>query len=297
MTTLTHILVPTDFSEPAQRALAYAGDLARRTGARLTVMYADNLIPPLDAGVEMRASAYATTAMLEERARHDIAADVRKLIDPTVDVKTIIRIATAEEGILAQARESKPDLIVMGTHGRSGVPRLVFGSVTEAVMRGANVPVLAVSPESETKSSINTIVSCVDFSEAWLQAINLAGSLTPEDAHFFIIGAVSPDAIHSTAALREIEEWTPAALASRCRFMLFSKVHFAENVARFAQRIEANLLVATEPHVRNIVEVLRGTVAERLMQSSHCPVLTVTEPESSSHAGLPVDRDAGVTMF
>jgi nucleotide-binding universal stress UspA family protein len=137
------ILVPTDFSERADSALDYAIDLARKLGAKITVMHA-YLVTPLD----VLEGALVTTEGAAERieAAHGAALDatIEKRKDRGVELGRLLEEGEPRDSILAAAEEVGADLIVIGTHGRRGISRAVLGSVTEWVVRHATCPVLTV---------------------------------------------------------------------------------------------------------------------------------------------------------
>ena len=131
------ILVPTDFSDASRHALHRAADVARACSAELTVIYADRF-RPLDEtdGEDVERSKAAATARLQE--------EVRREVPPNIPVDSFVVVDTPVAAILNVAKERNVDWIVMGTHGRSGLTRLVLGSVTEQVLRRADRPVLTV---------------------------------------------------------------------------------------------------------------------------------------------------------
>jgi len=141
------ILVPTDFSEMASRALRYAATLADQSGAHLLVLYADNFTIPVD---------YTTTAaqvaigsqQLADNAREELQKYTELNVGPNVPFDVRVVIGSPTTAILNEVHETGADLIVMGTHGRSGVRRLIVGSVTDAVVRMATVPVLTVNEKT-----------------------------------------------------------------------------------------------------------------------------------------------------
>jgi nucleotide-binding universal stress UspA family protein len=144
--TLRRILVPHDFSDTAQHALAYALDLAEKLGARVTIVHAYEVVYGFPESVQL------TTEMLsavQSAARTALEALVARTQRPGVVVDAVLRQGPAWSEIDEVAKEAHVDLIVMGTHGRRGIARALLGSVAEKVVRTAPCPVLTVhGPES-----------------------------------------------------------------------------------------------------------------------------------------------------
>jgi len=132
------ILHPTDFSEQSRPAFDLACSLARDYGATLVVAHVAP--PPLALPTEgvVLGPVFEDTAELRARLEQVRPAD------PRVAVRHRLTIGPPAEEILAAAEEEKADLIVMGTHGRGGLSRVLMGSVAEAVLRKAPCPVLTV---------------------------------------------------------------------------------------------------------------------------------------------------------
>jgi nucleotide-binding universal stress UspA family protein len=132
------ILHATDYSEQARAAFDLACALARDFGAELVVCHVSP--PPIIASGEGVLVDFPTgeAEQMEGRLKH-IQSD-----DPQVRVTHQLLRGDAAKEILRLAGDTKADLIVMGTHGRSGIGRLVLGSVAEAVMRKAPCPVVTV---------------------------------------------------------------------------------------------------------------------------------------------------------
>lgn len=138
------ILFPTDFSEGSANALPYAVDLAKNYGAKLYMLHviydiatASGLHVPHVSVDEMYKELLASAKKELERFGADILKDLK-------DIEyTIIRGIPYEE-ILKFAKENNIDLIVIGTHGRKGLDRVLFGSTAERVVRNSSCPVLTV---------------------------------------------------------------------------------------------------------------------------------------------------------
>lgn len=138
------ILHPTDFSDRSNLAFHVACSLAQAYRANLVLLYVGGPIEPL--------SSVSLIPTVDE-AKDDLWKKLNTFSpdDPQVSVSRHIRNGQAAEEILQQAKESHADMIVMGTHGRTGLGRLLLGSVAEAVLRSAACPVVTVKlpPASE----------------------------------------------------------------------------------------------------------------------------------------------------
>jgi nucleotide-binding universal stress UspA family protein len=138
------ILVPVDFSKYSQRALEIACELAKSFETPITLMHA-YVIPtyPLPEGYVL-ASAETVAELMDktQKAMNEVKATALKLGAPKVDVILSEGVAFAE--IVRAAREKGFDLIVMGTHGRTGLKHALLGSVAEKVVRKAPCAVLTV---------------------------------------------------------------------------------------------------------------------------------------------------------
>ena len=133
---LKKLLVPIDFSECSRKALQYAIPLARQFDAELHLLHVVAAYPPIpemaSVDIETIHDANVELAALRDRIRHLVPC--------------VILIRPGEPGaeIVAAARESGSDLIVLSTHGRTGIARMLQGSVAERVLRHATCPILVV---------------------------------------------------------------------------------------------------------------------------------------------------------
>jgi nucleotide-binding universal stress UspA family protein len=141
----TNILVPIDFSPCAERALDYACALAAKLGAKVHVVNA--------LGTALPELSVALTDQMLASLRHSNAAVLEKLVEPRRALVAFGELRVVDDdprdAILAAAVAVHADLIVIGTHGRRGLSRLILGSVAEDVVRRAPCPVLAVRGEGD----------------------------------------------------------------------------------------------------------------------------------------------------
>jgi nucleotide-binding universal stress UspA family protein len=141
-----HILVTTDLSADARRAYPLALALAKAAGARLTLLHVVEIARsvPHAAPFAPPLAAPSSEALVED-AERALQAELGQLDGITREAAVVVAGETGA-AIAQQAQQRGCDLIVLSTHGHSGLRRLVLGSVAESTMRHAKVPVLAVPP-------------------------------------------------------------------------------------------------------------------------------------------------------
>ncbi|ADD07314.1 UspA domain protein (plasmid) [Natrialba magadii ATCC 43099] len=139
------ILIPTDGSKGTERAIANGLDIAQQYDATVHALYVIDTAELLEVGyVGNRSDFEATIEPLEDEAKQAVGDIRERAQQHDVDVITLVREGVPYETIMEYVDESGADLIVMGTHGHRGLPRYLLGSVTERVVRMADVPVLTV---------------------------------------------------------------------------------------------------------------------------------------------------------
>lgn len=140
-----HILLATDGSAASRHAAQIAVDMARVHGARLTALYVVDPYPYLGIGESnpLGFQSYMAAAHEQAAQAHAQVASLCSQGGAAVALETrISEDLTASEGIVKTATDEGADLIVMGSHGRTGLVRLVVGSVTAKVLAAASIPVL-----------------------------------------------------------------------------------------------------------------------------------------------------------
>lgn len=293
------ILYPTDFSDCASQALPCALRLAERHDAQLHLLHA-LVLHEADPGN----AAYRLPDMeelyeaLEQRARDNMTDAVERHSGDGLEMRqALVRGISAASTILDYAEEKKIDLVVMGTHGRRGLRRLLLGSVTEEVVRVAPCPVLTV-PQREagrfSRGEARRLLVPVDFSEHARLALSYARELaTVYDAELHLLHIVDdvvypdfyPPVMPSGGALTD--ELRDQSM-ERMRLMLASldlldtptHAHVrggraAPTIAEFAEEISADLIVIASHGLTGLSHMLLGSVTEQVVRRSPCPVFTV----------------------
>ena len=270
---LQHILVPVDFSTLSALALRYAVNLARCLRSSVTVLYADPFLPP----------PYFTESSLEElrkqieTSKRQAEARLRQFIKVEIVQGEGISVRVDEglpaDSIRRVASDSGADLIVMGTHGRSGVSRLILGSVTERVLREAQVPVLVVRGDWSA-GRISRILCPVNDSAPARRAFLLATDLaTCLGAALNVVHVRQPGAEDS---IDDLCGWIPESQRPLCAATeLSSDADVAPEVITLASESHADLLVLGARHRRFFDTTILGANTIRLLRHAPCPVLAV----------------------
>jgi nucleotide-binding universal stress UspA family protein len=292
---LKNILFATDFSPCSSAALPYAFAVARKYEATL---YAAHIMPN-DADLLFMTPENWPTAMAEEdrRIRGCIEALEKKL--QGLPHQLVTPKGKVADALVQIIDDQNIDLLVLGTHGRSGVEKLLLGSVAEEIFRRAACPVLSVGPHAIGKpnegSQLKNIVFATDFSEESLAALPYAISLAEEDqAQLTLLhvveepaaGIADLDAFKSSLLFR-LDELVPPEAELWCHPE--SLLEFSNQFARPAERIvesaanhEADLLVLGVRPVDGrfgLATHMASTTAEILTRAT-CPVLTVRGRDS-----------------
>lgn len=280
-------------------------DLSERTGADLHLLHADVL--HADTVAIARAEAEAATVDAVRR-RLCLGPDGEELEAHGQVIAAAVRDVAAGPAIVRYAEEHDIELIVMGTHGRRGIRRLLLGSVTEEVLRTAPCEILAVRQGSPPVGA-RPIMAAVDFSESSRKALVRAREL----AHLYQtrllvlhVAAVVPYPSFFEADASSRHE-LPPEVAERARRNLAefvestggpeidtteTRVLVGEPFRRIidvAQEQDAGILVMGRRGLTGLASILVGSTTERVLRLARCAVLVTRLPDSSFRAS-PDDR-------
>jgi nucleotide-binding universal stress UspA family protein len=300
-----HILVPTDFSDSALLALEHGIYLANKFDGELHVLHVAELptitLPDFPSDLFEVAETIGMTRLGELLEQQHV---------PLPPVKREVKAGTpsdpAADAIIDYAAAHDIDFIVMGTHGRRGVRRLLLGSVTEEVIRRSPCPVLTMRTHKEawTLPRIDRIMVPVDFSASTRQVIGVASRMAEHyDAAITLVHvvdleyypyygfgsdpfrAVEKDMVMaSEGKLTEyVEELQGAGIIATGETV---KGHPAKAIRETAVEHDVDLIVVGLHCRRGLDRALVGSISEKVMRSAHCPVLVVNTVDHSVQLGI-----------
>jgi nucleotide-binding universal stress UspA family protein len=292
------ILVPVDFSDCSTAALERAACLARKAGATIHVLHCWEVpesVPADDAQYANRETiqSFADTSLADLIAKlHEKGIGAERFsIERGAPAKTIVEIAS----------KGRYDLVVMGTHGRTGLDRALLGSVAEKVVRCAPCPVLCLRGAAELRDPVRKILVPVDYSEGSAHALECATSIAEWlGAELEVVHVWDRPAYVSTEVLVRMPEGSLRPLGELIR--LNAEAEMATFLANHLRRNEGSTvlpphyLISGEPAASLVAELERGrhdlvvvgthgrtglkhlllgSVADKLVRFAPVPVLTV----------------------
>jgi nucleotide-binding universal stress UspA family protein len=279
VTLFPKILVCTDGSPDSEGAITAVLQLAQTTGSKiflLEVLYflagyelqsPDALMPPV---VNLELMQAQETAVKERLAKQKAEA-----AEQGVTLETRTRTSSsAYEGIMEEAQELQPDLIIMGRHGYTGLTRLLMGSTTARVIGHSPCHVLVV-PQGASLNFQRLLIASdgSPFSEAaWQEALALAQTMGSD----MIAVSVAPDDRDIPAATQTVQNLGQAA--ARQGLTLDTMIPMGrpdEAIINAAIFKEASLIVVGSHGRTGLKRLLMGSVAERVIGHAKCPVLVV----------------------
>jgi nucleotide-binding universal stress UspA family protein len=291
MPAITTILCPVDRSPISARALAYATALARAHGARVHVLEViEHTLPPTPMGL----GDFEIPDVLREGTMGELQQFAAPATDAGVVADIRLREGHVAREILRDAAASGADLIVVGTHGRSGFERLALGSVTEKVLHTATCPVLAVPPGDQHPADrpFRTLLCPTDFSEAGNHAVGYArfiarfggtetllllnvvewsfGQTAGDDAVTALRMSLEAEARHQLQTLAQAEPASGIEIHT-----LAAAGNPGREIAHAARARLADLIVMGVTGRGAIDLALLGSTTHRVVRHAPCPVLTV----------------------
>ncbi|MCY4729883.1 universal stress protein [Natronomonas gomsonensis] len=285
------ILFPTDGSDGENRALDHVLDIASSHGSTV------HILNVADTTRDSLTRIQGEVVDVLEREGEDLLEEVAERAQER-GVETVSTVVQGEpyRTIVEYADEYDIDLIVMPTHGRSGLQRLLLGSTTERVVRRAEVPVLTIRPDAaaEPHYPYRDVLVSTDGSEGATEALSVAADVATEaEAALYVLSAITYQSLGidvrsdiQTAMLEEsaediVEEAT--ALAERAGVEeVHGAVEYGSSVHKailsFLEEREVDLVVVGTHGRTGFDRYLLGSVAEALVRTSPVPVLTVRPP-------------------
>jgi nucleotide-binding universal stress UspA family protein len=279
MININKILCPVDFFPASEAAVKYAAGLAGNYDARLHLLH---VITPIVAGAhEFMFDTTDIIRSLEKAA----AAEMNKLVDMLkstgVAVDTEISTGDVYNEIKNAIASQKPELVVMGTHGRRGVERWFMGSTTEKLMRHSPVPLVTISAAGERPSvpRFRRILVTTDFSDGTPDALAYAFSVAQENDSRLTLLHVAHEPT-ANPLIKEVEkqlyDLVPAEALNWCDVDTRVETGVPYRIILKTIQDEGIDLLVMNIHGKGMLDrALVGSTAERVVRVAPCPVMLI----------------------
>ncbi len=299
MIPLDHILVPIDFSDTSREALPYAYKIAGKFGSKITLLHAITMFEYDPYGSQKSfSSADDLYESIEESANNycdEIIENANETSKKLSIEKVMERGISPHEVITGYAKNNIVNLIVMATHGRSGVAHVLLGSVTEKVIQTASCPVLVTKKPKHADLQellFNNILVPTDFSESSRQAMEYAVVLAKEyNAKINLMHSLEVrfHPAYYAAGVESIFQLDPdikpriqARLEAFLQSFDLSGIEVATSITegsshtqivKQAQSQKHDLIVMSTRGHDEIADYLIGSTTDRVIKSAPCPIL------------------------
>jgi nucleotide-binding universal stress UspA family protein len=206
----------------------------------------------------------------------------------------VLESGSPAPSIVRAARDKNADLIILGTHGRTGIRRAFLGSIAEEVLHDATIPVLTIGPELRDELAMpKRIVYPMTFSdfsrESLVYAAQLAGAFGAELIAVHVVESV--DRMKAAAEETLAMQWMPEEVQKLCTYRtVIAHGDIAERVLACADDFDADLIVIAAERKMFRNTTVFGPNAERFVRFSNCPVLTISRPPLERETFIPEEE-------
>lgn len=287
MITIKKILCPVDFFAASDAAVMYAAGLATNYDAKLYLMHV--VAPVIPAAYEFPMHGIDITQALEESSMRELKALEAKVRQAGAAAQSELRAGDVYDEIKRAIEVEKPDLIVMGTHGRRGAERWFMGSTTEKLLRHSPVPLVTISASGErfaNSPKFRRILVTTDFSDGTADALSYAFSVAQENESqvtlLHVLHDVSVDLSGryrdslNNGVRKQLEELVPVEARTWCDIVtrVESGVPY-RIILRAIEDLKVDLLVMNIHGKGMLDRALLGSTAERVVRAASCPVMMI----------------------
>jgi nucleotide-binding universal stress UspA family protein len=287
MINIKTILCPVDFFPASDAAARYAAGLAANYDA--TVHYLHVMTPMPTGTYEYMIDTTDILKSLEESSMQGMKEIVARAKAAGTVAETELRVGDVYDEIKRTIEVERPDLIVMGTHGRRGVERWFMGSTTEKLLRHSPVPIVTISASGEKAVNgprFGRILVTTDFSEGTADALAYAFSVAQENESevtlLHVVHDISADLSGKyrdpllDGVRKQLDEMVPAEARNWCNIVTRVETGVPYRIILRTIEDERPDLVVMNIHGKGMLDrALLGSTAERVVRAASCPVMMI----------------------
>ena len=272
---MKRILVPTDFSEHAEDALKVAAQIAKKNNSELILLHMLEL--PHQSNDAIMGGASIPEAMLFVKKANETLDEVasREYLEG-ISVTEIVKMDKPIHGITQISKDYDIDLIVMGSHGSSGVEELLIGSNTEKVVRNSEIPVLVIKKNIPSFNAAE-IVFASDFSEEAKKPFEKLLNFTKLfDSKLHLVTICTPNSFKPThVSEKTMSDFVSEFNISNYTTQIYNDTNIEKGIINFSNRINADINGMCTHGRTGFAHFFNGSISEGLVNHAVKPVITL----------------------
>jgi len=271
---MNKILVPTDFSDQSSYALGAAVGIARKSGAEVHLYHVIEVPDYPEISDIMAYQALGDTNVLEQ-IENRLAETVECGECDDIRMSYSLDFDTPYEKISSKAAAENFDLIVMGSHGRRGINRILVGSTTEKVIQHATTPVLTIKEPMSLFSLSNIVFASNFYGEIAQGFSSLVKFAELYDATIHLLRVNTRAHFETSRYTRQLmESFAGEQTLSNYTLNIYNDDSEEEGIVHFARDIQADMICVPTHGRSGISHLINGSVAETVSEHAYRPVLT-----------------------
>jgi nucleotide-binding universal stress UspA family protein len=271
---MKRILVPTDFSIYAEEALKAAAKIARKNNCEIFLLHMLELPNQMSDAVTGGSS--IPEVMLFMKKAHEMFEKIKERpYLQGIPVTETVQFEKAFDGILASTKKNEIDLIVMGSHGSSGLEEILVGSNTEKVVRHSEIPVLVIKKENK-EFCANNIVFASDFSKEikkpFRKMLEFAKIF---DSNLKLVMICTPNSFKTTIVAEKImNDFIANFEIKKYTTHIYNDANIVKGVLNFSNHVNADLIAICTHNRTALSHFFNGSISEDLVNHAIRPVIT-----------------------
>ena len=271
---MKRILVPVDFSKHAEDALKLAAQIAKKNKCEIFLLHMLELPGQMSDAIT-GGSGIPEVMLFIKKANETLQKIMESPFLDGISVTEAVQFERASHGILSFSKKNKIDLIIMGSHGSSGIDEVLIGSNTEKVVRLSDIPVLVVKKDPGNFEGKNFVFAS-DFSEEikkpYKKMVEFAEIF---DANLFLVMIITPNSFKTTIAAEKImNDFVKGFDVKNSSMLIFNDYNIENGILNFANSINADLIGLCTHGRTGLAHFFNGSISEDLVNHTIKPVIT-----------------------
>ncbi|MEN2413944.1 universal stress protein [Flavobacterium mesophilum] len=272
---MKRILVPTDFSEHAEDALKVAAQIAKKNNSEIIILHMLELPHQMNDAI-LGGASIPETMLFMKKANETLDEVSSKPYLDGISVTEIVKMDKPIHGILQVSKDYEVDLIIMGSHGSSGVEELLIGSNTEKVVRNSEIPVLVIKKDiSDFK--VTDIVFASDFSDETKKPFNKLLNFTKFfGAKIHLVTICTPNSFKPTHVMEKaMKNFVTEFNITNFTTQIYNDTNIEKGILNFSNSINADIIGMCTHGRTGFAHFFNGSISEGLVNHAVRPVITL----------------------